>query len=147
MLLTAFESVTLLDTFCWIHWVTISEFHEWSWIINPYQYPNFWKFCLHSISLQFVNHLCNLLRYFLLNLLSHTLRVASVIKNVKSVHVAQLKHILKFPYDFRKLLLNWLLINWPSIIRWLFYYSVAPKAQHMTMEVLNLKYLIHKEEG
>ena len=37
--------------------------------------------------------------------LSHTRGISSVIKNDKSVYVAQVKHILKFPYDFKKLYL------------------------------------------
>ena len=45
-----------------------------------------------------------------LNKLSHTLVILGVIKNDKSVNVAQLKDILNFPYDFRKLYL--VLIVW-----------------------------------
>ena len=50
-----------------------------------------------------VNHFCNLLGC--LNKLNHTLIISAVIKNDKSVNVAQLKDILNFPYDFRKLFL------------------------------------------
>ena len=60
-------SVTFLDVFCWIHWGTISEFHKWLWTINSYRHHNLGRFCSHIISLQFVNHFCNLLGYFLLN--------------------------------------------------------------------------------
>ena len=45
-----------------------------------------------------------------LNKLSHTLVISAVIKNDKFVNVAQLKNILNFPYDFRKLHL--ILIMW-----------------------------------
>ena len=36
--------------------------------------------------------------------MSHSLNLMN--KNDKSLHVAQLKHILNFPYDFRKLCLT-----------------------------------------
>ena len=35
--------------------------------------------------------------------MSHTLGILLVIENDKSVYLAQMKHILNFPYDFRKL--------------------------------------------
>ena len=39
-------SVTFLAIFCWIHRVTISEFHKWLWTIDQYR---------HHISGNFVN--------------------------------------------------------------------------------------------
>ena len=47
---------------------------------------------------------------------------------------------------FLETILNWLSINWPAMTSWLFHYfcNNAPKALTMTLEVLNLIYLIHK---
>ena len=106
------------------------------------------KFCWHIISLQFVN--ISVTCFDISLELSHTLWISSIIRNDKSVYVAQVEHILNFPYDSWKLnLID--SINWPGITRWLFYYFVARKARLMTLEVLNLIYLIHKasfkEEG
>ena len=52
-----------------------------------------------------LNYFYNLLGYFLLNKLSHTLGISSVIKNDKSVYAAIVKHISNIPYEFRKLYL------------------------------------------
>ena len=77
--------------------------HRWLWTINSYRRHNLAKFCWLIVNLQFVNYFCKLLGYFLFNQLSHTLGTSSVIKNDKSVYEAQVKHILNFPCDFRKL--------------------------------------------